>query len=257
MSAAVPAHLASRLAGRNVVVTGAGRGIGEAIARGVSAAGARVACIDVDGPGATAVAASLDGAFAVDCDLTDFAAVERAGASVIERFGRVDGLVTAAGGSRGEACGFLELEPTVWHMMLDRNLTSTFYTALVFGRLMAAEPAGSIVLVSSQLSGVVRPGLAHYGAAKGAINQLVRGMAVDLGPLGIRVNAIGPGPTETPGNAAWFARPDIQEQHARQIPLGRVAQPEEMAGAAVHLLSDESSYTTGAILLIDGGYTLT
>lgn len=252
-----PQTLAGRLDGRNVVVTGAARGIGAAIARGAAHAGARVACIDVDGPGAVSTASTLDGAIAVDCDLTDFAAVEAAGVTITERLGRIDGLVTAAGGSRGEARPFLEIDPTVWHTMIDRNLTTTFHTALVFARLMAAEHAGSIVLVSSQLSGVVRPGLAHYGAAKGAINQLVRGMAVDLGPLGIRVNAIGPGPTETPGNATWFARPEIQEQHERQIPLGRVAQPEEMAGAVVHLLSEESSYTTGAILLIDGGYTLT
>lgn len=220
-------------------------------------AGVRVACIDVDGPGAAATASTLDGAIAVDCDLTDLAAVEAAGVAITECLGRIDGLVDAAGGSRSEARPFLEIDPAVWHTMIDRNLTTTFHTALVFARLMATEHVGSIVLVSSQLSGVARPGLAHYGAAKGAINQLVRGMAIDLSPLGIRVNAIGPGPTQTPGNATWFARPDIQEQHRRQIPLGRVAQPEEMAEAVVHLLSDELSYATGAILLINGGYTLT
>lgn len=220
-------------------------------------AGVRVACIDVDGPGAAATASTLDGAIAVDCDLTDLAAVEAAGVAITECLGRIDGLVDAAGGSRGEARPFLEIDPAVWHTMIDRNLTTTFHTALVFARLMATEHVGSIVLVSSQLSGVARPGLAHYGAAKGAINQLVRGMAIDLSPLGIRVNAIGPGPTQTPGNATWFARPDIQEQHRRQIPLGQVAQPEEMAEAVVHLLSDELSYATGAILLINGGYTLT
>ncbi len=246
-----------RLAGRTIVVTGAARGIGAAIAHGVAAAGATVACIDVDEDGARSTAAGLEDAFALGCDLTDFAAVEAVGRDVHTRLGRIDGLVTAAGGSRGEARPFLDIDPAEWHAMIDRNLTSTFHTALVFARLMAPEGAGSIVLVSSQLSGVVRPGLAHYGAAKGAVNQLVRGMAVDLGPAGVRVNAIAPGPTETPGNADWFARPDIQEQHARQIPLGRVALPEEMAGAAVHLLSEESSYTTGAIILIDGGYTLT
>lgn len=248
---------AGRLAGRTIVVTGAARGIGAAIARGVSAAGATVACIDVDEDGARSTAAALEDALAFGCDLTDFAAVEDVGRAVRSRLGRIDGLVTAAGGSRGEARPFLAIDPADWHTMIDRNLTSTFHTALVFARLMAPEGAGSIVLVSSQLSGVVRPGLAHYGAAKGAVNQLVRGMAVDLGPAGIRVNAIAPGPTETPGNADWFARPDIQEQHARQIPLGRVARPEEMAGAAIHLLSDESSYTTGAIIVVDGGYTLT
>jgi gluconate 5-dehydrogenase len=149
------------------------------------------------------------------------------------------------------------MDPQTWHHMIDRNLTSTFHTALVIARMMAADGGGSIVLVSSQLSVVVRPGLAHYSAAKGAINQLVRGMAVDLGSHGIRVNAIAPGPTITPGNAAWFSQPDVEQFHAELIPLGRPADPDEMWGGAVHLLSDESSFTTGAVLMIDGGYTLT
>lgn len=246
-----------RLEGRIIVVTGAASGIGAAVARGVAAAGATVACVDVDGDGAAATAGALSSASHHALDLTDFSAVEHLGEELRTQHGRVHGLVTAAGGSRGETRPFLEMDSGTWHHMIDRNLTSTFHTALVIARMMATDGGGSIVLVSSQLSVVVRPGLAHYSAAKGAINQLVRGMAVDLGPHGIRVNAVAPGPTITPGNAAWFSRPDVEQFHAELIPLGRPADPDEMYGAAVHLLSDESSFTTGAILMIDGGYTLT
>jgi len=246
-----------RLEGRTVVVTGAASGIGAAIARGVAAAGATVACVDLDAAGAARTAGELSSASHHAVDLTDFAAVEQLGADLRAQHGRVHGLVTAAGGSRGEARPFLEMDPDTWHRMVDRNLTGTFHTALVLARMMAADGGGSIVLVSSQLSVVVRPGLAHYGASKGAINQLVRGMAVDLGSHGIRVNAVAPGPTITPGNAAWFAQPEVERFHAEQIPLGRAASPDEMWGAAVHLLSDESSFTTGAVLMVDGGYTLT
>lgn len=244
-----------RLDGRVTVVTGAASGIGAAIADRAAAEGAVVACLDIAGDAAVAVAKALPRAFAVPCDVTDMAAVESAAATVRERAGGVDVLVTAAGGSRGEAVPFLELDAARWHQMIDRNLTGTFYSTLAFGRLMAVDGGGAMVLISSQLGHVVRPGLAHYGAAKGAVNQLVKGLAVDLAPAGIRVNAVAPGPTQTPGNAAWFSRPEVEAEHRRLVPMGRVARPEEIAGAVVHLASDEATFTTGAILMVDGGYT--
>lgn len=245
-----------RLQRRIVVVTGAGSGIGAAIARRASREGAAVACLDVDGDAASEVAAGLRDARGVRCDVTDLADVEAALADVVARLGPVDALVNSAGGSRGDAVPFLDLDPVSWHAMIDRNLTGSFHCGLVYARHLADRGGGAIVLISSQLSLVTRPGLAHYAAAKGAVAQLVKGMAVDLAPVGVRVNAVAPGPTHTAGNAAWFDRPDVAEEHARTIPLGRVAQPDEIAGAAVHLLSDDASFTTGATMLVDGGYTL-
>lgn len=245
-----------RLDGRVVVVTGAASGIGAAVARGAAAAGAKVACLDLDADGAGVVADSLPSAFAIGCDVTDLQSVEASFAAAVGHLGPVDALVNSAGGSQGQAVPFLELDERSWHRMVDRNLTGSFHCGLVAARHLVATGGGSIVLISSQLSLVVRPGLAHYSASKGGINQLVKGMALDLAPHRIRVNAVAPGPTSTPGNRSWFARPDVQAEHARTIPLGRVGEADESVGAVLHLISDEASYTTGAIIVVDGGYTI-
>jgi len=242
------------------VVTGAAGGIGRALALGVAAAGAQVVCADLDAPGVEATAELVRGvggsAWHVAADLADMAAVERLLAAASERMGGTDLLYANAGGSRGETVPFLEMTPESWRRMLDRNLTTAFNCGLIFARHMAGDGGGAIVFTSSQLSEVTRPGLAHYASAKGAIRQLVKSMAVDLAPHGIRVNAFGPGPTLTPGNREFFARPEVREANLRLVPLGRVAEPEEMVGAAVFLGSDEASYVTGATLMVDGGYTL-
>lgn len=244
-----------RLQDRTVVVTGAAGGIGAAIARAAGSEGARVACLDLDVEGAARTAESINGmAFPVLADLTDLEAVEQAFVQVASVAGPVTAVFANAGGSLGHAVPFVDLDADQWHRMVDRNLTTAFHTGLVAARHMVAHDGGAIVFTASQLSFVTRPGLAHYGTAKAALLGLVRGMAVDLAARGVRVNAIAPGPTETPGNRAWFARPEVDEQHKRMIPLGRIGQPEEMAGAAIYLASAEASFTTGAVLAIDGGY---
>jgi NAD(P)-dependent dehydrogenase (short-subunit alcohol dehydrogenase family) len=245
-----------RLEGRTVVVTGAAGGIGEAIARRADNEGASVACLDINRAGAEAVAGALRRGVAVRCDVTDFADVEASLAAVVEGLGGVDVLVTSAGGSRGEAVPFVDMQPADWHRMVDRNLTGTFHCGLVYGRYLAQRGGGAIVLISSQLSLVVRPGLAHYAAAKGGVAQLAKGMAVDLAGAGVRVNAVAPGPTGTPGNAAWFDRPEVVAEHERIIPLRRIARPDEIAGAVIYLASDDATFTTGATIVVDGGYTI-
>jgi len=219
-----------------------------------------VACVDINEVGASEVAASINEAggraISVVADLTDLEQVEGMHATVFHAFGGIDLLVANAGGSGGEMIPFLELEPHVWQRMIDRNLTSVYFCSLVCARQMAANGGGTIVVTSSQLSEVVRPGMGHYAAAKGGVRQLVKVMAVDLAPHGIRVNAIAPGPTLTPGNRAMFERPDVAEANRRTIPLGRVANPEEMVGAVVYLASEEASFTTGTTIFVDGGYTI-
>lgn len=193
---------------------------------------------------------------AIEVDAGDLPALERAMAEVEDRWQRVDVLFANAGGSRGDAVPFLELDVATWQTMLDRNLRTAFVSGSVFARHMARHGGGSMVFTTSQLSFVTRPGLAHYAAAKGGVAQLVKGMAVDLAAHNIRVNAVAPGPTHTPGNADWFSRPEVEAEHARALPIGRVARPEEITGAAMYLASDDASFTTGATIVVDGGYTI-
>lgn len=248
------------VSGKGVIVTGAGGGIGAAVAFGFAAAGARVACVDVDGESLDEVVQKLreTGASATGMryDVSDAAQMAELVPRCLEEIGTITTLVANAGGSRGEVVPFLQMTPGAWRQMIDRNLTSVFVSSQACAQEMAASGGGAIVVMSSQLSVVVRPGMAHYVAAKGAVTQLVKAMAVDLAPHGIRVNAVAPGPTQTPGNAAFFARTEVEEEHRRSIPLGRVARPEEIVGAVMHLASPEASYTTGATLIVDGGYTI-
>jgi NAD(P)-dependent dehydrogenase (short-subunit alcohol dehydrogenase family) len=219
-----------------------------------------VACVDLAEDAVKEVAAAIDEsggrAISVVADVTDLEQVERMHATASDVFGGIDLLLANAGGSRGEMIPFLELEPHLWQRMVDRNLTSVYYCSLVCARQMATNGGGAIVVTSSQLSEVARPGMSHYAAAKGGVRQLVKAMAVDLAAYGVRVNAMAPGPTLTPGNRAMFERPDVAETNRRTIPLGRVADPQEMVGAVVYLASEEASFTTGTTIFVDGGYTI-
>jgi NAD(P)-dependent dehydrogenase (short-subunit alcohol dehydrogenase family) len=222
--------------------------------------GAAVVCLDIDGEGVEELGRILSDAggrvWGWRCDVVDEADVESAASRSVEVMGGIDILCANAGGSRGETVGFLDLDLATFRAMVDRNLTSVFLSCSVFGRLMATSGGGAIVVTSSQLAEVARPQLAHYAAAKGGVKQLVKAMAVDLAPFGIRVNAVAPGPTLTPGNREMFERPDVRDENMRTIPLRRIADPEEMVGAVVYLASDEASFTTGATILVDGGYTI-
>ncbi len=242
------------------MVTGAAAGIGKQLAIGVAREGAAVVCLDINGPGAEEVAKQIresgGKATGVRCDITNFDDVVAALVQAQAAHGRVHILLANAGGTGQGAVPFLDLDVASWSAMIDLNLNGAFNCGLVFARHMAEAGGGAIVFTASQLSEVARPGMSHYCAAKGGVRQLVRGMALDLGPLGIRVNAIAPGPTMTEANRDLQERPDVREVNLRNSALGRIAEAQEMVGAAVYLASDEASFTTGTTLFVDGGYTI-
>ena len=249
-----------RFDGKVALVTGAGRGIGRALALGIAAEGASVACLDVstEGAEATAEEARRHGAraVAIGCDVAAEADLTAALDQVTTSLGSVDVLLANAGGSVSDSVAFLDLTVERWQAMIDRNLTTAFVSCLVVGRHMAANGGGTIVVVASQLGEVARSGLAHYCSAKGGVRQLIRAAAVDLIGHGIRVNGIAPGTTWTPGVQPLFERPEVTEAVRRTVPAGRIAEPQELVGGALYLASDDATYAVGTILTLDGGYTI-
>ncbi|WP_159081673.1 SDR family NAD(P)-dependent oxidoreductase [Nocardioides sediminis] len=250
-----------RMGGRHAVVTGAARGIGRALALGLAAEGALVECLDVDEAGAAGTAeliraASECAGSGYGVDLAEPGQVERVLAAITDERGPVDVLVTAAGGAAGDRTAFLDLTLPRWEEMQRRNVTTTFVTCSTFARHFAGQGAGSIVAISSMSAELGTANLSHYSAAKGAVRQLVRSMAVELAPHGVRVNAVAPGATRTPGNAEVLASLPADHPLISRTPLGRYAEAEELVGAVVYLASDEASFTTGTTIAVDGGYTV-
>jgi NAD(P)-dependent dehydrogenase (short-subunit alcohol dehydrogenase family) len=243
------------LAGRTILVTGAGGGLGSVMAKGLAAAGAAVAVTDLDATRISAVAREVEAsggrAVAEPLDVTDSDAVERVMDAVTARLGPIDGLVNAAGITRrGAATDFSRAD---WDAILSVNLTGTFLCCQAAGRRMVARRSGSIVNVASIAGRIGLPGTIAYIAAKGGVVMLTRGLAVEWATHGVRVNALAP---------SWFAtdmgnlidrEPAYRDRVLRRVPLGRLGQPEELVGATVFLLSDAASMVTGHILAVDGG----
>jgi NAD(P)-dependent dehydrogenase (short-subunit alcohol dehydrogenase family) len=240
------------LSGRRALVVGAGHGIGEACAEGLAAFGAEVICADLDGEAAfgTARAITSVGGAASDyrLDLGDAAAVRHAVADL----GAPDVLlVTPAINVRKRV---LDLTDDEFDRVVDLNLRGNFRVLRDFGRLMAERGSGSLIAFSSIRAQSVEPGQGVYAATKAGVLQLMRVLSVELGPRGVRANAIAPGMVETPLTAQIRANPGWYEACRAKTSLGRWAQPSEIVGAAVFLASDASSYVTGSYLVVDGGW---
>lgn len=249
-----------------VVVTGAASGIGRGIALRAAARGSHLALLDIDGGALadTASAAAAAGAASVVpvvCDVSEEREVESAFAEIADRLPVISGVVANAGIEVSESLASASVES--WDRVMAVNLRGTFLTSrAAVNHWRARGRGGSLVCVSSPSAFVGFAGGANtaYGASKGGISAFVRAAALDAAPDGVRVNAVVPGATDTDilyfgleGEALLARRTELEESARSQIPLGRMAQPEEIADAVLWLLSDESTYVTGSHLVCDGG----
>jgi NAD(P)-dependent dehydrogenase (short-subunit alcohol dehydrogenase family) len=248
-----------RLDGKSAIVVGAANGIGRATALAFAAAGAGVACADIEAAGTKTTAADIESggghALAVQLDVTDGASCRAAVAATVERFGGVDVLLYGAADNDRTAT-VLELDEAAWDRVIRINLTGAFLMAKATIPVMITRGGGSIILIASQLGRVASPGRPAYCATKGALIQLAKVLAADHAAQGIRANTLSPGAIETRRMLQrWKSMDEARKVMAPKHLLGRLGQPDEIAQAALYLASDASRFMTGADLLIDGGYT--
>jgi NAD(P)-dependent dehydrogenase (short-subunit alcohol dehydrogenase family) len=252
--------VSDRLAGKVAIVTGATEGIGHAIAGVFVREGARVVLVARREAPGIELAAELGPEVAsfVQGDIADPDTADRAVGEALERFGALDVLVNNAALDLSGVPLF-ETTREQAREIVEVNVFGSFWMGLASARVMAERGGGSIVNLTSRLGLVGLPGSAWYGATKGALHALTRGAAVEWAPLGIRVNSVAPGLTETPMIKTWVEAQDdpatFRRSREESVPLGRFCTPEEVAAAVVYLASDESASVTGASISVDGGYT--
>ncbi len=246
-----------RLEGKRAAVTGAGSGIGRAIARAMAAEGARVAVIDRSPETADETVALIEAdggeAFALTADVALEADVIAAFDQVASRFGGLDVLVNNAG--MGRLGTVTELDVETWDTVMGVNVRSVFLCSRAGLPLMPAS-GGRVINIASVAGLVASGGRAAYCASKGAVVMLTKAMALDCAPTGVTVNAICPGVVESNMTAASLVDPAIRREKLDKTPLGWLAQPTDIAPAAVYLASAEAAFVTGATLVVDGGWSV-
>ena len=244
-----------RLASKPIIVTGAGRGIGQGIALRFGREGALVACADLDGDAARKTAEAIKQAggraIAAHVDVASAEDARRLTAETVAAFNGIAAIVNVAG--IGGIAAFLDLDEAGFERIMRINVMGTFLCAQAAAREMVKRGGGRIVNVSSISGQRAGWGRTAYGTSKAAVIQLTRQMAMELAPHDVTANAIAPGPVDTDLTRADHT-PETRAAYNRMVPLGRYGTIDEMADAAVFLASDESAYITGHVLNVDGGY---
>lgn len=248
-----------RLLGKRALVTGGASGIGRATARRLAAEGAAIAIADIDAEGGVAIRDELRAggheAHAFTVDAGDEVAVQGLIADLERELGGLDILLNAA----GQPSAYAEGTPVeIWRRGLDQTLTSVMLVSRAAQPLLVRDGGGAIINISSIAAFGGSPSVAWYSVAKSGVLSLTRSLALELGPQGVRVNAVCPGLTETPRVAHLWDNPAIRERWIEETPLRRLGLPEDIAEAVLFFASDETAgHITGAHLLVDGGHTST
>jgi len=250
------------LTGKVAIITGARRGMGRTHALELAKVGAKIVVSDISEEDCQKVVEEIrkEGgeAIAIKCDVSKKKEVDEMVKKTVEAFGKIDVLVNNAGILQFKP--FLELAEEDWDKMLDVNLKGYFLCAQAVAREMAKQKSGAIINISSIAAGQIGVGFAnivHYCASKGGIVALTEALTVELSQFNIRVNTISPGAIDTPMVEASKADPKAMEATLARIPLHRMGNPEEVSKTVLFLASDDSSYITGANIVVDGGYIST
>lgn len=247
-----------RLDGRAALVTGAGKGLGREIAIGLAEAGADVAVLARTTSDLESAAAQIRRtgrkAVVLTADATRSGEVDRAVQAALTELGRIDILVHSVGGSLRKPV--VDLSDEEWGRLLASNLTSAFFVCRAVGRIMTSQKGGSIINIASAAGLRGRPTNAAYSAAKAGLINFSRALAMEWAPAGVRVNALAPGRFLTPLTEPEMSNSGRLAAFVKQVPLGRIGQPDELKEIVVWLASDASSFVTGSVIVIDGGQTL-
>jgi len=244
------------LHGKCAVVVGAGSGIGKAIALGYADAGADILVADYNQKSLNAISKEIHDKgkkyVAVKTDVTDENDVENMAATAMDCFGRIDVFVHSVGTTCRKP--LLEMSTAEFEQVIRVNQVSVFTCGRVVGSIMVSQGSGSIINLASIMGHVALPGRAGYDSSKGGVVQLTKAMALDFAPHNVRVSALCPGFTKTPLTQGLWENDDMLEFIKSRTPMGRLADPQEMVGAAIFLASDASQYVTGSSLFVDGGW---